>query len=133
MEQMFKNFEVLYYGQSSPDRLGVLSVSKELFDRFKDGGQQITIGGGYNGLYHLVPAEIIEDGRFVILDETTNESGIDSLTGMLVAIQGMMNWDGGGYISLYFIQRLKTIATPEEYAEALKCLRFRIQQHSGQE
>ena len=129
---MFKNYELLYLGQSSPDRLLKISVSTELFDRHKNSDGQIVIGGGHNGSYYFVSAEVFEEDEFVGYDETINETGIDDLVDLVTTIQNHMGWDSGSYIKTRFLARLQTTMTPEEYDRVMECLRYPIQDYSGQ-
>lgn len=55
---MFKNYSLIHAGRGEPDHLVTESVSQELFDKYRDEDYQIKVGGGWNGIYLLIPAEL---------------------------------------------------------------------------
>lgn len=125
---MFKDFRVIYLGQSSPDELGILSISAALFDRFKNRDGQIVVGGGHNGDYYVVPPDDLTQQSL-----WPDENGISTLSELVKAVQKTMGWDSGGHIKLKFLQGVKRIATAEELQQVLNILIFPIQNYSGEQ
>lgn len=128
---MYKNYDFCYVGQSTPDYLGRLSISEDLFNKHAV-DDSITIGGGYNGGYMLCRVVFFdEDGGLLGCDESTNETGIDDIVELIDALQDSMGHDGGGFIKLRFLQGLKETASPEDYKQVLENLRYPVQEYSG--